>query len=160
MMCCDFHQISPSALSQSVQLIGSSQPISLQPVSDLGDGLQFEQAVGFQKASTSHLLYQLFYHLYYQVIKHHLDSRQCYFDLCFYASSPALMMTTKSPQLQYLPMFLCVTMNFLIIATDILLISYILLLLFYNLKSYYFNFNRETAQQMILQALLLLYTCI
>ena len=35
-----------NTLSQPVQLIGSSQPISLQPVSDLGDGLEFEQAVG------------------------------------------------------------------------------------------------------------------
>ena len=63
-MYCDFHLISPFTLSQPVQLIGSSQPISLQPASDLGEGLQFEQAVGVQTASTSHLCYQLYFHQY------------------------------------------------------------------------------------------------
>ena len=111
----DFYLVSPFTLSQPVQLIGSSQPISLEPAADLGEGLQFEQAVGVQTASTWHLCYQLYFHLYLfkfgfsgsspthllcksysQLIKTSSGLNTVVFMV--YASSPALI-TTKSPQL-------------------------------------------------------------
>ena len=97
-----------------MQLIGSSQPISLQPASDLGEGLHFEQPVGVQKASTSHLRCQLYFHLlfkfgfsgsspthllcksYFHLIK--ISSGLDTVIFMVYASFPALI-TTKSPQL-------------------------------------------------------------